>query len=49
MRIDIKQHASYIASKINSLNLNTHSFYFYIVPFNDAEEDKRKIMEDLLI
>lgn len=49
MRTDIKQHASYIASKINSLNLNTHSFYFYIVPFNDAEEDKRKIMEDLLI
>lgn len=49
MQTDIKQHTSYITSKINNLNLNTHSFYFYIVPLNDAENDKRKIMEDLLI
>lgn len=49
MKIDIKQHASYIASKITDLNLNNHSFYFYIVPFNDAEKDKKEIMEDLLM
>lgn len=49
MQTDIKQHASYIISKIKDLNLNNHSFYFYIVPFNDAEKDKKKIMEYLLM
>ena len=24
------------------------SFYFFIVPFNDAESDKKKVMEDVL-
>lgn len=49
MQTDIKQHASYIADKINNLGLGTHSFYFYIVSFNDAEKDKKEIMEDLLM
>lgn len=49
MQTDIKQHASYIANKIKQFNLGTHSFYFYIVPFNDAEKDKKEIMEDLLM
>lgn len=48
MKVDIKNHASYLVSKINSLNLQTHSFYVYLLPFNDAEVDKQKIMEDLM-
>ena len=46
---DIKNHASYIANKIKTLGLDSHSFYFYIVPFNDAEVDKKQIMENLMM
>lgn len=49
MEADIKNHASYIAGKIKSLGLDSHSFYFYIVPFNDAEVDKKQIMENLMM
>lgn len=48
MQRDIKNHASYIASKIMNLGLSTHSFYVYLLPFNDAEEDKKRIMEELM-
>lgn len=49
MESDIKNHASYIADKIKTLGLDSHSFYFYIVPFNDAEADKKQIMEKLMM
>lgn len=49
MDTDIKNHAAYIADKINALGLDTHSFYFYIVPFNDAKLDKQQVMENLLM
>ena len=49
MESDIKNHASYIAEKIKTLRLDSHSFYFYIVPFNDAEVDKKQIMENLMM
>ena len=49
MDTDIKNHARYIASKINDLGLDTHSFYFFIVPFNDAKVDKKQVMEELLM
>ncbi|EFP61425.1 DUF1837 domain-containing protein [[Clostridium] innocuum] len=45
LELDIKQHASYIANKIISKGLDGHSFYFYILPFDDAETDKKEIME----
>lgn len=28
--------------------MGTHSFYFYILPFNDADDEKRSIMKVLL-
>lgn len=49
MDTDIKNHAAYIAGKIKALGLDTHSFYFYIVPFNDAKIDKQQVMENLLM
>lgn len=49
MNTDIKNHAAYIANKIKTLGLDTHSFYFYIVPFNDAKCDKQQVMENLLM
>lgn len=49
MTLDIKNHAAYIAQKIKDLSLDGHSFYFYILPLNDAEADKKDIMEKLLL
>ena len=49
MEADIKNHASYIVKKIKDMGLESHSFYFYIVPFNDAEVDKKQIMENLMM
>lgn len=48
MNIDIKAHAAYIVKKIKEENLSAHSFYFYILPFNDADGEKLSIMNELL-
>lgn len=48
MEYDIKYFAPYIAQKIKSNGLGNHSFYFYVVPFNDAEQDKHEIMDNVL-
>lgn len=49
MEEDIRHHVTYIANKIKRLNLETKSFYIYFVPFNDAEVDKKQVMEDLMM
>ena len=48
MDTDIRNHASYIASKINVLGLGMHSFYFYILPLNDADAEKAQIMDRVM-
>lgn len=48
MLLDIKAHASYIAQKIKDNHLDGHSFYIYVVPFNDADIEKTTIMEPVL-
>ena len=48
MDADIKNHAAYIAQQINNRGLGTHSFYFYILPLNDAETEKSEIMERVM-
>lgn len=48
MSSDIKAAVPYIEKKVTELNLGTHSYYFYFLPLNDAESDKKKIMEELL-
>lgn len=45
---DIKEHAGYIAQKIAEAGLNAHSFYVYVVPFNEAEQEKTQIMDAVL-
>lgn len=49
MAKDIQDCASYIAEEIKKLSLDAYSFYFYVIPFNDAIEDKKNIMNDLLV
>jgi hypothetical protein len=48
MNTDIKAHAGYILNKISSAGMGAHSFYFYILPFNDADNDKALIMNALM-
>ena len=45
---DIQLRAPYIINKIKDNGLDMHSFYVYIVPFDDAETDKHGIMEDVM-
>jgi len=48
MQLDIKNHVSYIADKIKAAKMERYSFYFYFLPFNEADGEKRGIMNSLL-
>lgn len=48
MNTDIKAHVAYIVKKIKEANMGTYSFYFYILPFNDADGEKKRVMTALL-
>ena len=48
MRDDIKVQIPRILQKIKDNNLGMHSFYFYTLPFNDAEKEKKSIVEAVL-
>ena len=49
MEADIKAVIPYIEQKADQLSLGMHSYYFYFLPFNDAEKDKKRIMDELLL
>lgn len=48
MEQDAKAHADYIAQKIKDFGLENHAFYFYLLPLNDAENEKKTIMQHVL-
>lgn len=48
LRNDIAYCQEYIKSKISNLNLEGYSFYVYILPFNDAEDEKNRLVDDIL-
>ncbi len=48
MNKDIVAHTAYIIQKIKEKTLGNHSFYFYILPLNDADGEKVSIMNELL-
>lgn len=47
MAADLKEQLPYINLKISSAGLNSYSFYFYLLPFNDANGEKLSIMKNL--
>lgn len=47
LKNDISSIATYIENKINSSGLTGYSFYFYILPFNNAREDRAAIINKL--
>lgn len=48
MQEDISRNIDYILQCIQDNGLNMHSFYFYILPFNDAETEKKSVMESVM-
>ena len=48
MELDIKNHTRYIAQKIVDLNLEQYSFYLYVLPLDNATEDKKAVMERII-
>lgn len=48
MADDIKNHLPYIQTAITNAKLEGRSFYFYLLPFNNADSDKGQIMQELL-
>lgn len=48
MQADISAHAQYITDKIIAEGLDNYSFYFYFLPFNDAEREKKTVMQNIL-
>ena len=48
MRDDIRRYTPYINQKIKDNGLDMHSFYIYIVPFDDAETNKHEIMDKVM-
>ena len=48
VRNDIKNNVSFIESRIMQYGLDGYSMYIYLLPFADADEDKKDIMDKLL-
>lgn len=45
---DLQDNIAYIVSKINQIGLQNSSFYIYLIPFNDADNEKSMIMKELI-
>ena len=45
---DIQHYAPLIKKRIKDAGLNQNPFYFFFIPLNDAEAEKRSIIEDVL-
>ena len=47
LKNDLDNVSSYIGKKINKSGLTGYSFYFYVLPFNNAKEDRAAIINKL--
>ncbi len=45
---DIEEMKTYVYDKIINARLRGYSFYFYVVPFNDADNERRSIIEEII-
>ena len=48
MKTDIAMLKDYIRNKIISERLNGYDFYIYVIPFNDAEGEKIRLIDEML-
>lgn len=49
MQTDLKANVRHIIDLIDQYQMENSSFYIYILPLDDAEDDKRKIMQEILM
>ena len=45
---EIVECASYIESELTKLRLHQHSYYVYVLPLNNADDDKHSIIRKLI-
>lgn len=45
---DLQDNIAYIVNKINQIGLQNSSFYIYLIPFNDADNEKSIIIKELV-
>lgn len=45
---DIEEMKTYVYNKIINAGLRGYSFYFYVVPFNDADNERKSIIEEII-
>lgn len=45
---DVKEIKDYVSEKVKDLFLQGYSFYFYVVPFNDADKERKSIIDEIL-
>ena len=45
---DLQDNIAYIVYKINQIGLQNSSFYIYLIPFNDADNEKSIIIKELV-
>lgn len=48
MQSDIRTYITYLDSKIKDCDMTAYTFYFYLLPFNNADDDKVSIVKFLL-
>lgn len=48
LELDVADNIDYINEGISKRGLNKNSFYFYLLPFNNIDVDKKQIMEEVL-
>ena len=48
LKADILNQVSFIESKITQYGLDGYSLYIYLLPFANADEDKKNIIDKLL-
>lgn len=48
MKSDIDAAIPYIKNQIDVLGLNNYEFYFYVVPFNDATNERVSLIDEMI-
>lgn len=48
LKKDIEETEPYICDKIKEYGFEGYSFYFYVLPFNDAPSEKKSIINDMI-
>lgn len=48
LRSDIKEVQQYIVDKVHECGFEGYSFYFYILPFNNADAEKTSVIDEIL-